>query len=194
MALPKFMTPEEYLRFERHSEEKHEYLNGEIFAMTGASENHNLILMSLGSSLYVQLENRPCRVYPSDMRVKTQAKAHYTYPDISVVCGKPVFEDDTLDTLLNPTVIIEILSPSTERYDRGRKFQYYRTIPSLQEYLLVAQDSIHVEHFVRIGEQWLLTDASTPDTVLALDSIGCTLALRDVYKKATFDNTQGSDS
>lgn len=192
MALSKFMTADEYLRFERQSEIKHEYDNGEIFAMSGASTNHNVIMMSVGSNLYVQLRERPRIVYPSDMRVKTRSKIHYTYPDVSVVCEKPQFEDNTFDTLLNPTVIIEVLSPSTENYDRGKKFQSYRTIPSLQEYLLIAQDRFHIEHFVREGERWIFTDASTLDAVLTLGSIGCTLALRDVYEKVTFENKEGT--
>jgi Uma2 family endonuclease len=183
-------TPESYLVFERASEEKHEYFNGSIYAMTGASENHNLIMVSTSASLHNQLRKRPCRVYPSDMRVKTRSTVLYTYPDISVVCGDSQFEDDVFDTLLNPTVIIEVLSPSTERYDRGKKFQHYRTLESLQEYLLIAQDSVRIEHYVRRGEQWLLTDAKHLDTVLTLPSIECKLALADVYEKVSFDDEQ----
>ena len=132
MALPKFITPEEYLRLERASQEKHEYFKGEIFAMTGATENHNIIAGSTFAALYSELRKKPCQIYPSDMRVRIPATGLYTYPDISVVCGTPEFEDDGLDTLLNPTVIIEVLSPSTEPYDRGKKFQHYRTIPTLK--------------------------------------------------------------
>ena len=192
MALPKFMTPEEYLRLERASQEKHEYFKGEIFAMTGASENHNIVVSSTLATLYGQLRKKPCQIYPSDMRVRIPATGLYTYPDISVVCGTPEFEDDGLDTLLNPIVIIEVLSASTEQYDRGKKFQHYRTIGSLHEYILIAQDSIRIEHFARQGNQWILTDAKTSDTVLALPSIDCTLALSDVYEKVNFDDTQGT--
>ena len=191
MALPKFITPEEYLRLERSSEEKHEYFRGEIFAMSGASENHNLVTGSSYAALYVQLRKRPCQIYPSDMRVRIPSTGLYTYPDISIVCGTPEFEDDVLDTLLNPTVIIEILSSSTEQYDRGKKFQHYRTIESLQEYILIAQDSFRIEQFSRKDNQWVLTDAKTVDSVIQLTSIDCTLALSDVYEKVAFDDSQG---
>ncbi len=190
MALPKFITPEEYLRMERASEEKHEYFRGEIFAMTGASENHNIVVGSTYAALYVQLRKRPCQIYPSDMRVRIPSTGLYTYPDISVICGTPEFEDDVLDTLLNPTVIIEVLSSSTEQYDRGKKFQHYRTIASLQEYILIAQDSFRIEQFSRKDSQWILTDAKTLDTSIQLTSIDCTLALSDVYEKVSFDDTQ----
>jgi Uma2 family endonuclease len=194
MALPKYISPEEYLRMERASQEKHEYFKGEVFAMTGASENHNIVVGSSYSALYMQLRKRPCQIYPSDMRVRIPTTGLYTYPDISVVCGTPEFEDDGLDTLLNPTVIIEVLSPSTEQYDRGKKFQHYRTIVSLQEYILIAQDSIRIEHFARQGEQWILTDAKMIDSVITLPSIECTLALSDVYEKVNFGDAQGSQT
>ena len=191
MALPKFVTPEEYLLLERASEEKHEYFRGEIFAMTGASENHNIVVGSTYAALYIQLRKRPCQIYPSDMRVRIPSTGLYTYPDISIVCGIPEFEDDVLDTLLNPTVIIEVLSSSTEQYDRGKKFQHYRTIESLREYILIAQDSYRIEHFERKDNQWILTDAKTLSSVLDLRSIDCSLALGDVYEKVSFDNVEG---
>lgn len=187
------MTPEEYLKFERESEEKHEYFAGEIFAMTGASLNHNVITLNVGAMLHAQLRKRPCTVYPSDMRVKTPLRTLYTYPDISVVCGTPQLEDDKFDTLLNPIVIIEVLSPSTEMYDRGKKFQHYRTIPSLQEYLLIAQDSVRVEHYVRGEGQWIFTDAANLDAVLKLPSIDCTLALSEVYEKVNFEESESGE-
>src|SRR5262249_9988400 len=141
-AQPKpYITEAEYLELERASASKHEYLAGEIFAMTGASEQHNLIASNVTATLHRQRRGRSCRVYPSDMRIKVTQTGLNTYPDITVVCGPPEFTDPTKrDTLINPMVIIEILSPSTERYDRGLKFQNYRTIPSLQEYILIAQD------------------------------------------------------
>jgi Uma2 family endonuclease len=188
-ALPQdkhFMSPEEYLAFERESEEKHEYLDGEIFAMTGASERHILIVGSTHFSLYGQLDKRPCKVYMSDMRVRVKGTSFYTYPDISLVCGDAEFEDDDIDTLLNPMVIIEVLSPSTESYNRGKKFQRYRELESLQEYVLIAQDSRRIEHFLRQGEKWILTDARGADAVVTLPSIECTLALGDVYAKVAF--------
>jgi Uma2 family endonuclease len=192
MALPeKFMTPEAYLEFERASEIKHEYFGGEVFAMTGASRNHNRIVISTLASLHGQLRKRPCEVFPSDMRVKTRSSILYTYPDISVVCGTPQFEDAVLDTLLNPIVIIEVLSPSTERYDRGRKFQHYRTLPSLQEYVLIAQDSYRIEHFARQpNDEWLFSDATELNASVELPSIQCQLALVDVYENVTFEDQE----
>lgn len=143
------MTEAEYLTFERASELKHEFLAGQVFAMTGASKAHNLISGSTYVTLYNQLRGRPCNLFPSDMRVKVTATGLHTYPDLSVVCGEAQFSDDEFDTLLNPTVIIEVLSPSTERYDRGKKFQHYRELPSLREYVLIAQDSLRVECYLR---------------------------------------------
>jgi Uma2 family endonuclease len=193
MALPeKFVTPEAYLKFERSSEIKHEYYGGTVFAMTGASRNHNLIVANVIATLHTQLRKRPCIVYPSDMRVKTRSSVLYTYPDISVVCGESQFEDEFVDTLLNPTVLFEVLSPSTERYDRGKKFQHYRTLPSLQEYVLIAQDSYRIEHFTRQpNDEWLLADAASLDAAIQLPSIQCQLALADVYEKVTFDDESG---
>lgn len=191
MALAKtFVTPEEYLKFERASEEKHEYYAGEIFAMTGASESHNLIVINTIGAFHPQLRQRPCKMYANDMRVKPRSNILYAYPDITVVCDAPEFEDSEVDTLLNPTVIIEVLSPSTEAYDRGKKFQHYRTIPSLQEYLLIAQDSVRIEHYGLVDNQWVLTDAKTLDDIMTLPSIDCTLRLSDVYEKVTFDDQE----
>src|SRR5437868_8492820 len=133
------LTPEEYLAIERKAEYRSEYLNGEMFAMTGASRKHNLIALNIAGELRQQLKSKPCEAYVNDMRVRIPATDLYTYPDVTVVCGDPEFEDAFIDTLLNPTLLIEVLSESTESYDRGKKFGYYRTIQSLAEYLLVAQ-------------------------------------------------------
>lgn len=182
------MTVEEYLAFERASEQKHEYLNGEIFLMSGASPNHNVIQINVAAALHTQLRKRPCTIYGSDQRVRVSDIGLYTYPDFSVTCEPPQFEDS--DTLLNPTLIIEVLSPSTESYDRGRKFQHYRALASLQEYVLIAQDSAHVERYRRQpNDEWLLADATGLDTSIELSSIGCTLALADVYEKVTFEES-----
>jgi Uma2 family endonuclease len=182
------MTPEEYLALERKAEYRSEYLHGEIFAMTGASRRHNLIATNAVISLGQQLKGKPCEVYASEMRVKVEATGLYTYPDVVVVCGEPNFEDDYLDTLLNPTVLIEILSKSTERYDRIAKSSYYRTLDSLAEHLLVAQDQIRVEQYIKqANEEWLLFDYCSLDSIVELASIGCSLALRDVYDKVTID-------
>jgi Uma2 family endonuclease len=183
-----YISPQEYLRLERQAEYKSEYLNGEIFAMTGASRQHNLITLNISSALHGQLKGRPCEVYAVDMRVKVRANGLYTYPDVAVVCGEPEFEDNELDTLLNPTLLVEVLSPSTERYDRIAKTSYYRTIDSLAEHLLVTQDEVHLEQYSRQPDsQWLLSEYLTPDAVVNLPSIGCTLKLNDVYDRITFE-------
>jgi Uma2 family endonuclease len=183
-----YVSPEEYLALERKAEYKSEYLHGEIFAMTGASRKHNLIAVNTASSLNQQLRGRPCEVYVSDMRVKVAASGLYTYPDVVVVCGQPQFEDDYLDTLLNPTVLFEILSKSTERYDRIAKSDYYRTLESLTEHLLIAQDEVHVEHYVKQADgQWSLSELHSIDAAIELPSISCSLALRDVYDKVSQD-------
>ena len=183
-------TVEKYLAFERASEEKHEFLDGEVYALAGASWNHNLIVASTIASLHGQLPKPSCKICPSDIRVKVSPTA-YTYPDITIVCGTPLFEDGPPDTLVNPTVIVEVLSPSTEGHDRGKKFQEYRTLESLQEYLLISQDSHWIERYVRRDNgQWVLSDATGVDGTLDLTSIQCTLRLADVYEQISFETGQ----
>jgi Uma2 family endonuclease len=192
MALPRpKMTPQEYLRFERASEIKHEFYNGDIFAMSGASEEHNVITANIVAALHGQLRQRLCKLYPSDMRVFIPATGLYTYPDVTAVCGTPQFEDKEFDTLLNPTVIIEVLSPSTEKYDRGKKFEHYRSIPSLREYVLIAQDEARIQCFSLQNDFWVFDEAVALDAILTLTSIECTLALSDVYEKVTFEDSAG---
>lgn len=150
--------------------------------------NHSLIVGSTSANLYAQLRRLQCNVYHINMRLKVSTTGLYTYPDISVVCGTEKFEDDRQDTLLNPTVILEILSPSTESYDRGKKFQHYRTLQSLQEYILISQDSPRIEHYVRQeNDQWLLSEANQLDAVIEMPSIQCRLLLADVYEKVEFE-------
>ncbi|HEX8146127.1 MAG TPA: Uma2 family endonuclease [Pyrinomonadaceae bacterium] len=183
-----YLTPGEYLAVERQNEYRSEYIDGEMVAMTGASRRHNIIAVNITSSLDRQLADRPCEIYAGDMRVRIASRREYayTYPDVVVVCGEPQFEDEHLDTLLNPTVIVEVLSESTERYDRGKKFSFYRAIESLAEYVLVAQDEFKVEQYVqRPDGRWLLSDHSSLETVVELASVKCSLALRDVYKKVS---------
>ncbi|MGH8057365.1 MAG: Uma2 family endonuclease, partial [Candidatus Entotheonellia bacterium] len=134
---------------ERTAAYKSEYVRGEVFAMAGASPTHVLMVSNIVAALHGQLRHRPCTVYSTDLRVKVQASGLYTYPDVVVVCGDLQFDDDHQDTLLNPILIIEVLSESTKDYDRGGKFAQYRKIPSFAEYVLVAQDECHVEHFVK---------------------------------------------
>ena len=183
-----FVSPAEYLELERDAEYKSEYLNGEIFAMTGASRNHNLITTNIVVSLGQQLRGKTRECYGGDMRVKVAASGLYTYSDVVVVCGEPKFEDAYVDTLLNPTVLVEVLSTSTERYDRIAKSSYYRTLDSLSEHLLVAQDKHRVEQYVRQADsQWLLFDYRSLDNIVELQSIDCSLALSDVYDKVSVD-------
>lgn len=183
-----YFTAEEYLASERAAEYKSEYFDGEIFAMTGASRRHNIVSINVSTALNTQLKGRPCEAYAGDMRVKVAPSGLYTYPDIVVVCGEPKFEDEHVDTLTNPTLIVEVLSKSTEGYDRGRKFEHYRKLESLAEYLLIAQDKVHVEHYVRQSDnQWLLSETDDAQDAIELPSISCRLALADAYDKVSFD-------
>ena len=185
------VTPEAYLAFERDSDTRHEYYAGIIVAMAGGTARHNRIAGSAYVSLYNQLRGRDCNVYPSDMRVKAMYTNMYSYPDVTVTCGDEQFEDSREDSLLNPVVIIEVLSPSTEKVDRGKKFQSYRTIPSLREYILIAQDEYHIERFVRYGENtWLLSEAIGQDTFIELSAIQCVLRLEEVYERVVFPVSQ----
>jgi Uma2 family endonuclease len=178
------ITAAEYLEAERRAETKSEYYAGEAFAMAGTTEPHNLIVSNLIAGLVTQLRGRDCRVYPSDLRVKVDATGLYTYPDVAVVCGKPQLEDEHLDTLLNPTILIEVLSRSTARYDRGQKATHYRRLDSLQEHLLVAQDEPFVERYRRQGESnWLLTEFRGLEHKVELTSVGCTLVMTDIYEQ-----------
>lgn len=191
---PKYYTANEYLALERDTEYKSEYHDGEIFAMSGASREHNLISGNIYREISLQLKYRSCEAYMSDMRVKAAEARSYHYPDLAVVCGKAEFEDTHVDTLLNPTLLIEVLSPFTEAYDRGGKFAHYRKIASLREYLLIAQDQPSIERYVRQGDVWILSEATDLNASIILESIGCTLTLREVYAKVldTVDNPPAS--
>lgn len=183
-----YLTPEEYLALERASESKSEYIDGEMFAMTGASLHHSLITLSLGGELRQQLKGRSCSVFVNDLRVWVPAAGLYTYPDVGVVCGEPALADEHFDMLTNPTVLIEVLSPTTEAYDRGRKFEAYRTLASLREYLLVSQDRPRVEQYIRQedGSHWTFSAETGLDAILELPSIQCRLALVEIYDKVGF--------
>ncbi|MDE0638358.1 MAG: Uma2 family endonuclease [Candidatus Poribacteria bacterium] len=180
-------TPEEYLFMERKAALKSEYLSGEILAMSGASLAHTRITLDIAIELDNQLKGKECEVVTNDLRVKTSPMVAYFYPDVVIFCGEPELEDDTFDTLLNPVVIIEVLSPSTEVYDRGEKFEYYQQIPSLKEYILVSQDKVDVEHYHLQGTQWNLKEFYALQDTLTLSSIGCKLPLRDIYTRVDFD-------
>ena len=188
-ALPKAVyTPEEYLALDREAEFKSEYHAGEIFAMAGASENHDTITVNVTVSLGSQVRGGPCRLSTADMRVHLPEADRYTYPDVTVVCGERQFADGRRDVLLNPTLVVEVLSPSTEAYNRGDKAKAYRQLASLQEYLLIAQDRPHVELYTRQADgRWLLSEADQLEAVVHLASIRCDLTLADVYEGVSFE-------
>lgn len=181
---PTFLTPEQYLEIERKAERKSEYYNGKMFAMAGAKAAHNLLVTNIVAELRERLRSSPWRVYPSDMRVRLKPTGLYTYPDVVAVCREAVFLDDQTDTLLNPALLVEVLSPSTEAYDRGRKFDQYKSIESLREYLLVASDRVHADLYIRQPDgRWLLSSADSPESSLTLESVGAELTLADLYEK-----------
>ena len=181
------LTPEEYLSAERDAETKSEFHDGEILVMAGASYAHNLIVANVIRELGVQLKAGPCAVLPSDIRVWIEASRRYVYPDVTVVCGEPEFTDADQDTLVNPTLLVEVLSEATNNYDRGEKFERYRTLGSFAEYLLLAQNRPHCEHYVRQPDRsWILTEESRLDVTVPLTAIGCELALSEAYDKVSF--------
>lgn len=185
-----YLSPEEYLTLERQAEYKSEYFNGVVYAMSGASERHNLITLNTAADLLFQLRGRPCRVYSNDMKVRLPDSRKFFYPDVIVVCGQPQFHDERTDILLNPILIIEVLSGSTEAFDRGGKFQAYQRLESLQEYILISQDKPMVEQYVRQSEAtWKYTAAIGLESILSLPSIECTLNLSAVYDKVTETET-----
>lgn len=181
-------TPAEYLARERVAETKSEYRYGRIVAMTGASLNHNRIALNLGGELRQQLRGSPCEAFTNDLRVRVSQTGLYTYPDVAVTCGEILYLDEHVDTLLNPVVLIEVLSPSTEAYDRGEKFEHYKRLDSLREYILVAQDKVHVERYVHQGDQWVMSELSALDDVLQIDAINCSVRLGDIYERVKLSN------
>jgi Uma2 family endonuclease len=186
------LTPEEYLEIERAAEYKSEYYDGVMYAMAGARRRHDRIAWNVHRELGNAFRPRPCEGFTSDMRVRTVAR-HYTYPDASALCGEPRFLDERQDTLLNPSMIVEVLSPSTEAYDRGRKFELYQEISSFREYLLLASDRVHADLYVRQPSGlWLLASVGGLDDVLVLESVGCSLKLADLYEKVEFDASEAA--
>jgi len=181
-----YLSPEEYLSLERRAEFKSEYVDGVMYAMAGSSVRHNLIAANVIITIGAQLRNRPCRVFPSDLKVRVPNSKRFFYPDVSIVCGEIQFADDERDVVLNPVVIVEVLSDSTAAFDRGKKFQSYQQIESLREYLLVSQDEFVVEHFLRQDDgHWLYTKAAGLDGAIPVPTVECRLALADVYSKVT---------
>jgi Uma2 family endonuclease len=194
-ALPhtRFFTADEYLQLEERAEYRSQYYYGEIFKMSdevqgmaGASQKHNKISMNTSAHLHFQLRQKSCDVYQSDMRVKVN-EDFYTYPDIVVVCGEAQIEKKNGESLINPTLLIEILSPSTQDFDRGEKARLYRLMPSLQEYVLISQDKAHIEHYAKqMDGKWILTELSAVGETLMLPAVFCELHLGDIYEKIDF--------
>jgi Uma2 family endonuclease len=183
------LTEADYLALEHESEIKHEYVGGTVYAMSGASLRHNLIAGNLVTALNPQLADSPCLVSPGDMRVKiAAARLSYRYPDVSVTCAPPEIDGANPGSLLNPAVLIEVLSSSTALVDRNEKLREYRQIPTLYAYLLVSQDTPRIERYLRQNEQdWLYTEAAGLDASVALPDLKCALKLADIYRKVTFN-------
>lgn len=198
MGLPQrqpAITAVEYLRSERAAEFRSEYFAGEIFAMAGGSLRKSLIKTNVGGELRAALKGRPCIACDSDLRIKVAASGLYTYPDASVLCEPIEFEDEQRDTVLNPIVLVKVLSPSTEAYDRGKKFEHYRRIPSLREYLLVSQEAPHVEHFLRNDDRtWTLTEVMGLEATLTLPTLGIKILLSEIFDKVDFSPTESAEN
>jgi Uma2 family endonuclease len=189
MQARKLYTPEEYLTLERAAVYKSEYLNGEIYAMSGGTPNHSEIAVSVGSELRTQLKRTPCHVFSSDLKIKTTSSSLFSYPDVSVICGQPQFHDAHQDVVTNPVVIVEVLSDSTEAYDRGRKFFQYRQIDTLMDYILISQKEPYIDHFTKHQDgRWAVTTVVGLSSSLRIASIDCTLLLSEIYDKIVFDS------
>lgn len=190
MAYPAKNQPlsvEEFLAMEEKSDIKHEYYKGEIFAFAGASINHNQIISNLSALFHNAFKNSKCRGFSNDLRVRVQEKDFFTYPDILVICGKPEFFNNRTDTVTNPVLIIEALSDSTKNYDRGEKFEFYRSIPSLKDYILVDQYKIHLEHFSKTSKnKWALTEYFEKSDALTIPDINVNILLEDIYDRVDF--------
>jgi Uma2 family endonuclease len=178
------LTPEQYLDIERAAEYKSEYCGGEMFAMARVGQAHVLVVMNVAGALWQRFRTRSCRVYSSNMRVAVRTTNLYTYPDVAAVCGEPRFLDKERDTLLNPVLLVEVLSPSTEAYDRGRKFEHYKNIDSLREYLLLSSDRAHADLYTKQADgRWLLFSTSRMEDTLTLDSVDAHLLMSGIYEK-----------
>lgn len=179
-------TPEEYLAMEEVAEYKSEYSHGEIFAMSGGTPDHNKISANLVAEFVQLLRNKPCDVFGSDQRVFINKSEMFTYPDVMVVCGKYQFAPKRKDTIANPILLVEVLSPSTREYDRGAKFNFYKQIPSLQEYLMVESESVRVERYQRAGDLWTIETYDDLDATLSLASVDGTILLKQIYSKVSW--------
>lgn len=183
-----YVSPDEYLEMERASDTRHEYYKGEVYAMSGASLEHNVIVKNINTQVLPFLKGKTCDMFGSDLRIFIPENSLYTYPDFSIVCGKPNTTDDENDTIINPSVLIEVLSKSTRQYDRGTKFNLYRSIPTLQEYIMVDSTSISVEIYKRQPDnRWLLTEFKDISDSFDISTIGHRVDLKDVYEAVSFE-------
>ncbi|MBI5301448.1 MAG: Uma2 family endonuclease [Chloroflexi bacterium] len=189
----RLFTPEEYLLLEEKSDQRSEYCDGEIFAMSGGSVNHNQITFNVAKSFDWFLSSKPCRVFSTDVRLRVQKSGLYTYPDVTVICGKIEFVPGRDDTVLNPIVLVEVWSDSTKEYDRGAKFAMYRHIPSLKEYVMIDQTKPYIEHFHRDGNFWVLETLEQMDAILNLPSLEIQIPLMTIYEKVEWQGEK-SDS
>jgi len=181
-------TEEQYLAIEESSEERHEFFEGEMFAMSGGTAAHARLQTDIVAELASRVDHRSCEAFGPDMRIQIQATGLYTYPDASVICGGTRFADASQTSVLNPTVVVEVLSPSTESYDRGKKFQHYRQIESLRDYVLISQNEVLVEHYTRQADgTWTLRDHARRDDELKLDTIGISIPLTAIYRRVEFE-------
>jgi Uma2 family endonuclease len=185
-----FLTPEEYLELDRKAERKSEYWAGKMYGMSGARAAHNVVMVNASAEIRQAIRHRACTSFSNDMRVRVSDTGLYTYPDLIVVCDQPQYLDDRQETLLNPTLVGEVLSPSTEAYDRGDKFELYRSIPSLQEYVLIASERVLVDRYTRQpNDHWDLTSANKLDATIRLETVELDLKLADLYEKVDFTQT-----
>lgn len=185
----KYITQDEYLAMEETATHKSEYYKGEIFAMAGASFNHIQIVSNVGVELGLAIKNTNCRAMMNELRIWVKARDLFVYPDITVVCSKPEFYENRNDTITNPLAIVEVLSDSTKNYDRGEKFEFYRAIPTLQEYILIDQYRVHVEQFfIDAEKKWGLLEFNKLSDVLKLTKIDFQISLQDIYHRIEFEN------
>ena len=198
-AVQTYLSPEEYITLERkaiptYDTVRSEYVKGKIVAMSGANRAHNLISGNISAAIYFHLKASGYETYANEMHVSTPSTSSYFYPDVVVVCDEPRFEDDVFDTLLNPIIIVEVLSQSTETYDRGEKLSHYQQLDSLKEYILVSQDRVYVERYLRKQNEWSYTSFRELDDVLPIASIQCELPLQEIYERVTFPEKKKDQS
>jgi Uma2 family endonuclease len=189
--LQRTYTPAEYLELEQKAEFKSEYRNGEIVPMAGGTTNHNRISLNLATNLTFRLKAQNYEVYMSDVRLWIPPNRQYTYPDVMLIQGEPIYLENTTSTVTNPRLIVEVLSKSTGNYDRGEKFDYYRSIPELQEYILIDQSCYHLMQYVKTNEgKWLLTDYTQVEEIIKLGSIDLILTMNDIYDRVNFSEIE----